>query len=117
MDYLKSFFVGGLICVLGQILIDKTKITPARTLVAFVVLGSILSSFNIYQKLIEFAGCGASVPISGFGNAVIEGVKKDINEFGIIGIFSGGLKACAAGIGAAIIFSLVASLVFKSHNK
>jgi stage V sporulation protein AE len=86
-------------------------------LVAFVILGSILSSFDIYQKLVEFAGAGASIPLPGFGNIVIEGVKKEIDKFGFIGILSGGLKSCAAGVSSAIFFSLLASFIFKSHDK
>lgn len=116
MIYLKAFIVGGLICVIGQILIDKTKLTPARILVSYVVAGVILQIFGWYQKLIDFAGAGATVPLSGFGCTLAKGVKKAIEEDGIIGIFTGGLTAGSAGIAAAIIFSLIASLIFKPKS-
>ncbi len=116
MIYLKAFIVGGLICVIGQILIDKTKLTPARILVSYVVAGVILQIFGWYQKLIDFAGAGATVPLSGFGCTLAKGVKKTIEEDGIIGIFTGGLTAGSAGIAAAIIFSLIASLIFKPKS-
>lgn len=116
MMYVKAFIVGGLICVIGQILIDKTKLTPARILVSYVVSGVILQVFGIYQKLIDFCGAGATIPLSGFGCTLAKGVKKAVEEDGFLGIFTGGLTAGAAGIAAAIIFSLVAALIFKPKS-
>ncbi len=116
MMYVKAFIVGGLICVIGQILIDKTKLTPARILVSYVVSGVILQIFGIYQKLIDFCGAGATIPLSGFGCTLAKGVKKAVEEDGFLGIFTGGLTAGAAGIAAAIIFSLVAALIFKPKS-
>jgi len=117
MNYLNAFWVGGLICLLGQILIDKTKITSARILVIFVVLGCILSGLGLYDKLVDFAGAGASVPLPGFGNLLVNGVKEEIDADGILGILTGGLKAGAAGITAAVIFSLFNALVFDPKEK
>ena len=117
MDYLKAFLVGGALCLIGQILIDKTKLTPARILVAYVVLGVFLNAVGIYEPLAEFAGAGASVPLTGFGNLLAKGVKEAVDEKGFLGIFTGGLKACAGGITAAIVAGLVASLVFKARDK
>lgn len=113
MDYLKAFIVGGLICVVGQILIDKTKLTPARILVSYVVLGVALQIFGWYEKLVNFAGAGATVPLTGFGYTLANGVKKTVAEHGVIGIFTGGITAGAAGISAAIIFGFLAALIFK----
>lgn len=113
MSYLKAFIIGGLICVMGQILIDKTKLTPARILVSYVVSGVILQFFGLYQKLIDFAGAGATVPLSGFGCVLCKGVKKAVEENGFFGIFTGGISAGAAGITAAILFSLLAAVIFK----
>lgn len=113
MIYLKAFIVGGLICVIGQILIDKTKLTPARILVSYVVAGVVLQIFGWYQKLIDFAGAGATIPLSGFGCVLAKGVKKAVEEDGIIGIFSGGMTAGAAGISAALLFGLLAAIIFK----
>ncbi len=117
MDYINAFWVGGLICVVGQILIDKTKLTPARILTSFVVAGVILGAIGLYEPLAEFAGAGASVPISGFGYLMSEGVKNAINSTGALGILTGGLTSAAAGIAAAIFFGLVAGLVAKSGDK
>lgn len=117
MIFLKAFIVGGIICTIGQILIDKTKLTPARILVSYVVAGVILQSFNLYEKLIDFAGAGATVPLSGFGYTLCKGVEKAIGEKGFLGIFSGGLSSCSAGICAALIFSLIASLIFRDKSK
>ncbi len=117
MDYLNAFWVGGLICVIGQILIDKTKITPARILVLFVVIGCILGGFDIYDKIIDYAGAGASVPLPGFGNLLANGVKEEIDAEGAIGILTGGLKAASAGITAAVIFSLLGALAFNPKEK
>lgn len=117
MDYLKAFFVGGLICVLGQILIDKTRLTPARILVLFVSSGVILQLFGIYEPLVEFAGAGATVPLTGFGYTLCKGVEKAVAENGFIGIFTGGFTAGAAGVCAACIFGLLAAIIFKSKPK
>ncbi len=117
MDYVKAFLVGGLICVIGQILIDKTKLTPARILTGFVVAGVILGAVGLYQPLAEFANEGACVPISGFGYMMSEGMKDALKTDGALGILTGGLKCSAAGITAAIFFSLIAALIAKSHEK
>ena len=117
MDYIKAFLVGGLLCLIGQILIDKTKLTPARILVFYVVLGVILGGIGIYEPIAEFAGAGATVPLTGFGYNLAKGVKEAIGEAGFIGIFTGGLKACAGGIAAAITAGLLASLIFKARDK
>lgn len=117
MDYLKAFLVGGLICLLGQVLVDKTKLTPARILVSFVVLGVFLGAVGIYKPLAEFAGAGATVPLTGFGYTLAKGVKEAVNQQGFLGIFTGGLKATAGGITAAIVSGLLASLIFKARDK
>ena len=117
MDYLKAFVVGGLLCVIGQLLIDKTKLTPARILVSYVVIGVILGGIGIYDSLIEFAGAGASVPLTGFGNLLAKGVREAVDEKGFLGIFTGGLKATAGGIAAAVFAGLVASFLFKPKDK
>lgn len=117
MDYLKAFIVGGLICVVGQILIDKTKLTPARILVSFVVLGVALQLVGLYEPLVEFAGAGATVPLTGFGYTLCKGVEKAVSENGFVGIFTGGVTAAAAGICAACIFGLLAALIFKPKQK
>ena len=117
MDYLKAFLVGGLICLIGQILIDKTKLTPARILVSFVVIGVVLGAIGLYEPLIEFAGAGASVPLTGFGNLIAKGVRKAIDKDGFLGIFTGGLTAAAGGITAAIVAGLIASFIFKPKDK
>ncbi len=117
MDYFKAFLVGGILCVIGQILIDKTKLTPARILVAYVVIGVILGAFKIYEPLIEFAGAGASVPLTGFGNTLAKGVREAVDEKGFLGVFIGGLKATAGGITAAIVAGLLASCLFKAKDK
>lgn len=117
MDYLKAFLVGGIICVIGQVLIDKTKLTPARILVSFVVIGVFLGSTGIYEKLVDFAGAGATVPLTGFGNNLARGVREAVEQDGFIGIFTGGFKAAAGGIAAAIVAGLCASLLFKAKDK
>ncbi len=117
MEYLNAFLVGGAICVIGQILIDKTKLTPARILTGLVVAGVILSAFGLYQPIVDFAGAGASVPLSGFGHVMAQGVKEAIDKEGAIGILKGGLTAGSAGITAAVTFGLLASLVSKSREK
>ena len=117
MDYLKAFLVGGSICLLAQLLIDYTKLTPAKILVSFVVLGVILGGISIYQPLVDFAGAGASVPLLGFGNTLAKGVRESVQEDGFLGILTGGLKATAGGITVAITAGLLASLVFKPKDK
>ena len=117
MEYLKAFIVGGLLCLIGQILIDKTKLTPARILVSYVVIGVILGGIGVYEPLAEFAGAGATVPLTGFGNLLAKGVKKAVTEHGILGIFTGGLTAAAGGITAAVIAGLIASILFKDKDK
>lgn len=117
LDYLKAFLVGGAICAIGQVLIDYTKLTPARILVAFVVAGVVLGALGVYQPLIDFAGAGASVPLTGFGALLAKGTKEAIQQDGLIGVISGGLSATGAGIGAAIIFGLLTALIFKPGDK
>lgn len=117
MEYLHAFWVGGLICVIGQILIDKTKLTPARILVSFVCVGAFLTLIGLYEPLKEFAGAGATVPITGFGYSLCKGVIKGIEESGLIGILTGGLTAVAGGVSAAILFGFLASLIFKPKMK
>ena len=117
MDYLKAFLIGGAICLVGQLLIDKTKLTPARILVSYVVAGVLLGAVGLYQPLIAFAGAGATVPLTGFGSTLAKGVKEAIQEDGFLGIFTGGLKATAGGITAAILAGLIASVLFKAKDK
>ncbi len=117
MEFLKAFLVGGIICAIGQVLIDYTKLTPARILVSFVVAGVILGGIGIYQPLVEFAGCGATVPLIGFGNSLAQGVKKAIDSKGLIGAITGGLEATALGIGATVTIALLVALVSKSSDK
>ena len=117
MDYLKAFTVGGILCVIGQILIDKTKLTPARILVSYVVCGVILGALGLYEPLAEFAGAGATVPLTGFGNILAKGVKDAVDSDGFLGIFAGGLKEDAGGITAAIFAGLLAGLIFKPKDK
>ena len=117
MDYVKAFLIGGLVCALVQILLDRTKLMPGRVMVLLVCSGSILSFLNIYQPFVDFAGAGASVPLLGFGNVLWEGVKKAVEKEGFIGIFMGGFKASAVGISAALIFGYLASLIFEPKMK
>lgn len=117
MDYLKAFVIGGLFCLVGQILIDKTRLTPAKILVGYVVTGVVLGALGIYQPLIDYAGAGATVPLTGFGAALAKGVQEAMAENGFLGIFTGGLRATAGGIAAAIVFSLLASILFKPRDK
>ena len=117
MEYIKAFLVGGTLCLIGQILIDKTKFTPARILVSYVVIGVVLGALGIYQRLVEFAGAGASVPLTGFGNTLAKGVREAVNQDGFLGIFTGGLKATAGGITAAICFGLLTSFLFRDKDK
>lgn len=115
--FLKAFIVGGLICVVGQLLIDLTKMTPARILVTFVVLGVILGALGAYQPLVEWAGAGAAVPLTGFGNTLVQGTKEAIREHGLLGVLTGPLTAGSAGIMAAIVSGLVVSFLAKPKSK
>ena len=117
MDYINAFWVGGLICALSQILLDRTKLMPGRIMVLLVCTGSVLGFLNIYEPILKFAGAGASVPLLGFGNLLWKGVKEAIEQEGFIGIFMGGLKASAVGISAALVFSYLASLIFNPKMK
>lgn len=117
MLLLRCYIIGGLICVIGQILIDKTKLTPARILVSFVTLGTILGGLGIYKYLVDFAGCGATVPLLGFGNNLAKGTIEAVKEQGILGAFTGGLKASSGGIAAAVFFGYIASLISKPKMK
>ena len=117
MEYIKAFIFGGLLCLIGQILIDKTKLTPARILVAYVTVGVLLGAVGLYKPFAEFAGAGATVPLTGFGFTLAKGVKEAIDADGLIGVFTGGLKASAGGITAAITAGLAASLIFKARDK
>lgn len=116
-DLIWAFIVGGVLCAIGQVLIDYTKLTPARILTAYVVAGVLLSAVGIYPKLVELAGGGASVPLTGFGNLLAEGVKESVDEKGILGIFMGGLTASSAGITAAMVFGVIAAAIFKPKQK
>ena len=117
MDYLKAFLVGGFLCLIGQILIDRTKLTPARILVSYVVAGVVLGAVGVYKPLAGFAGAGASVPLTGFGYTLSKGVREAVDKDGFLGIFTGGLKATAGGITAAVFAGLLASLLFKAKDK
>lgn len=115
--YLKVFLVGGALCLIGQILIDRTGLTPARILTLYVVSGLVLGALGLYEPLAEFAGAGATVPLTGFGNALAKGVRKAVEEKGIIGAFTGPLCASAAGIGAAVFFGLITAALFRAKDK
>ena len=117
MQLLRCFVVGGLICIIGQILIDKTKLTPAKILVIFVTVGAILGGLGIYQYIVNFAGAGATVPLTGFGYNLAKGAIEGVKEFGIIGAFTGGVKAASGGIAAAVFFGYIASLISKPKMK
>ena len=117
MDYLKAFLIGGAICLVGQLLIDKTKLTPARILVSYVVAGVILGAVGLFEPFAEFAGAGAAVPLTGFGNTLAKGVREAVDEQGFLGIFIGGLRATAGGITAAITAGLLAALLFRPKDK
>lgn len=117
MEYLSAFIVGGIICVIGQILMDTTKLTPARILVIFVTVGAILGAFGIYDKLVEIGGAGATVPLPGFGNSLAKGSIKAVKEQGLIGAFTGGITGTAAGITAAIFFGYIMALLFNPKTK
>ena len=117
MDYLKAFLLGGILCAIGQILIDKTKLTPARILVSYVVIGVLLGGLGIYQPLVDWGGAGATIPLTGFGNTLAKGVKEAVDQYGLLGVLTGGLKASAGGIAAAIFFGLLAAIIFKPKDK
>ena len=117
MDYLKAFLLGGALCVIGQILIDKTKLTPARILVLYVVAGVVLGALGLYQPLVDWGGAGATVPLTGFGNTLAKGVKDAVKEDGLLGVITGGVKAAAGGITAAVVFGYLAALIFKPKDK
>ena len=117
LDCLKAFVVGGAICVVGQLLIDCTKLTPARILVSFVVSGVLLTAIGVYEPLVEFAGAGATVPLTGFGYSLAKGVKAAVTEHGLLGALMGGLEATAAGITASVLFGFIAALLVKPDDK
>ncbi len=117
MMFIKSFLVGGTLCLIGQLLIDRTSLTPARILTMYVVAGVVLGAVGLYQPLADWAGAGATVPLTGFGNLLAKGVREAVAEKGLIGAFTGGFTAAAGGVGAAIFFGLVVALVFKSREK
>lgn len=117
MDYLKAFLCGGLLCAIGQILVDRTKLTPARILTGYVVIGVLLSAVGIYQPFADFAGAGASVPLTGFGHLLAKGVRTAIAEDGAAGILAGGLRAASGGISAAVFFAVLAAVFFKPKDR
>ena len=117
MMYVKAFLVGGIICAISQILIDRTRLTPARILTSYVVTGVILTAVGVYEPLVKWAGCGATVPILGFGYTMAKGVKQAIAEQGFLGVMSGGITSCAAGITAAVVLSLIAAFLFRSSDR
>ena len=117
MMLLKAFLVGGVLCMLGQVLVDRTRLTPARILSGYVVAGVVLSALGLYQPLVDFAGAGASVPLTGFGNLLAKGVREAVEEKGLVGAFTGGIGASAGGICAAVFFALIAALLFRSREK
>lgn len=117
MEYLKAFLVGGILCVIGQILIDKTKLTPARILTTYVVAGVVLGGVGVYQYLVDWAGSGATVPLTGFGYTLAKGVKEAVGQKGLLGALTGGMTSTAAGITAAIFFGVLVASIFKSRSK
>lgn len=117
MEYIKAFIVGGLICVVGQILLQRTKLTPARIVVIFVAAGALLTGVGLYAPLVEWAGAGATVPLTGFGYTLAKGVMEEVKSAGVLGIFTGGYKAAAGGIGASILFGYLASVLFEPKSK
>lgn len=117
MMFIKAFVVGGLICVIGQLLIDLTKLTPAKILVLFVCLGVLLGGIGVYQPLVDFAGAGATIPLTGFGNALAKGVKEAIQRDGFLGVITGGFTACAAGVTVAMLSGLIVALICKPKDK
>jgi len=117
MDYVKAFIVGGIICVIGQLLMDHTKLTPARVLVGFVTAGVILQALGLYQWVVDIGGAGATTPLTGFGYALAKGAIKEVKEAGILGAFTGGIKATAGGVAAAIFFGYIMALAFNPRSK
>ena len=117
MSYVNAFWVGGVICALVQILMEKTKMMPGRIMVLLVCLGAVLSAINLYEPFVEYAGAGATVPLLGFGNVLMKGVKEAVDEQGFLGLFAGGLKAAAVGTSSALIFGYLASLIFNPKMK
>lgn len=117
IEYLKVFAVGGALCAIGQLLIDKTKLTPARILTVYVVSGLVLEAAGLYSPLVKWAGAGATVPLTGFGSTLARGVEKAVSERGVLGAFTGGFNAAAAGICAAVFFGIIVALLFKSREK
>lgn len=117
MEYVKAFLVGGALCAVGQILIDRTALTPARILTGYVVAGVILGALGLYGPLAEWAGAGASVPLTGFGNTLAKGVKKAVEERGLLGVMTGGLTSSAGGIAAAVFFGYLAAIIFRPREK
>lgn len=117
MEYVKAFLCGGVLCAIGQILIDKTKLTPARILTGYVVAGVALSALGFYEPLVEWGGAGATVPLTGFGHNLAKGVEKAVGEKGWLGVFTGGLTAAAGGITAAVVFAVIMALIFKPGEK
>ena len=117
MIYLYCFLCGGILCVIGQLLIDLTNLTPARILTGYVVAGVVLQAIGVYQPIVDWAGCGATVPLTGFGYSLAKGVEKAVAEKGLVGVMTGGLSATAGGIAAAVVFGLIAALLFKPREK
>jgi stage V sporulation protein AE len=117
MDFVMAFIVGGLICAIGQILMDATKLTPAHVLVLFVTLGAILSGVGLYQPLVDIGKAGATIPLTGFGHNLVTGVIQDVNEYGILGVFTGGFRSAAGGITAAIVFGYMMAVFFNPKSK
>ena len=117
MQYLYAFMVGGILCVIAQMLIDKTKLTPARILVAYVTAGVLLTAIGVYEPLVNFAGAGATVPLTGFGYSLAKGIEESVAKDGLLGVFTGGLTACSAGIAAAVFFGLITALLRKAFSK
>jgi stage V sporulation protein AE len=117
MDYVMAFLIGGLICAVGQILMDATKLTPAHILVLFVTLGAVLSGLGLYQPLVEIGKSGATIPLTGFGHTLVTGVIEDVNKRGFLGIFTGGLTSAAAGITAAVVFGYLMAVLFNPKSK
>ena len=117
LEYAKAFLVGGTLCAIGQLLIDHTKLTPARILTSYVVAGVILSALGLYQPLVDWAGAGACVPLTGFGHNLAKGIREAVAEDGLLGAFTGGFTAASAGLCAAVFFGLIASLIFKPKDK
>jgi stage V sporulation protein AE len=117
MSYINAFLVGGLICAIGQVLIDKTKMTAARILVLFVSLGAVLTALGLYQSIVDVGGAGATIPLTGFGYSLAKGAFNDVDKYGLLGTLTGGIRATAAGVGAAVFFSYLAAVAFKPKAK